>query len=216
MPRAQSRRAKQPDRIRRSSDIFRSDIRDGRSGTLLTLTVKVVNVNSACAAVPNANIEVWHCDSPATIRSTGLRRRRTYLRGIQTTNANGEVTFTTIYPGWYQGRATHIHVEVTTNGVSRKTTQIAFPESINTTVYRNGCLRVEGIESDIESLRRHLRRQSVGRTRHAIGRSSVGLRRELPGRDRCVDLTPCPRPAASARRAMATPRRSLGVGGPEP
>ena len=38
---------------------------------------------------------------------------QTFLRGIQTTNANGEVVFTTIYPGWYQGRATHIHVEVT-------------------------------------------------------------------------------------------------------
>src|SRR5687768_9919173 len=43
------------------------------------------------------------------------------------TNSNGEVTFTTIYPGWYQGRATHTHAEVTINGVSRKVTQIAFP-----------------------------------------------------------------------------------------
>lgn len=47
--------------------------------------------------------------------------------------ANGEVVFTTIYPGWYMGRATHIHVEVTMGGRSVKATQIAFPETINPT-----------------------------------------------------------------------------------
>ena len=93
------------------TDIFRSDIRDGKTGTLLTLTVKVVNVTAGCAAVANANVEV---------------------------------TFTTIYPGWYQGRATHIHLEVTINGVSRKVTQIAFPESVNNTVYRSGVYASRG------------------------------------------------------------------------
>src|SRR6266498_2971819 len=44
------------------SDLFRSDIREGKSGTLLTLAIKVVNVNSSCAAVANANVEIWHCD----------------------------------------------------------------------------------------------------------------------------------------------------------
>ena len=55
-------------------------------------------------------------------------RHNPRLRGIQTTDGNGRVTFTTVYPGWYQGRATHIHVEVTLNGASVKVTQIAFPE----------------------------------------------------------------------------------------
>jgi protocatechuate 3,4-dioxygenase beta subunit len=54
------------------------------------------------------------------------------------------VTFTTIYPGWYQGRATHIHVEVTIGGVSRKVTQIAFPESINAAVYAAGAYASRG------------------------------------------------------------------------
>jgi protocatechuate 3,4-dioxygenase beta subunit len=80
----------------------------------------------------------------ATIRSTAHRPGQTYLRGIQTTDANGEVTFTTIYPGWYQGRATHIHVEVTIGGVSRKVTQIAFPESINNTVHGSGAYASRG------------------------------------------------------------------------
>jgi protocatechuate 3,4-dioxygenase beta subunit len=126
------------------TDIFRSDIRDGKTGTLLTLTVKVVNVTAACAAVANANVEVWHCDSAGNYSEYGTETARTYLRGIQSTNSNGEVTFTTIYPGWYQGRATHIHLEVTINGVSRKVTQIAFPESVNNTVYRSGVYASRG------------------------------------------------------------------------
>ena len=126
------------------TDIFRSDIRDGKTGTLLTLTVKVVNVTAACAAVANANVEVWHCDSAGNYSEYGTQTAQTYLRGIQTTNSNGEVTFTTIYPGWYQGRATHIHLEVTINGVSRKVTQIAFPESVNNTVYRSGLYASRG------------------------------------------------------------------------
>ena len=125
-------------------DLFRSDIRDGRTGTLLTLTVKVVNVNAGCAAVANADVEVWHCDSAGNYSEYGTERAENYLRGIQTTNGNGEVTFTTIYPGWYQGRATHIHLEVKTGGVSRKITQIAFPESTNNTVYRTGVYASRG------------------------------------------------------------------------
>lgn len=55
------------------------------------------------------------------------------------------MTFTTIYPGWYQGRATHIHVEVTRNGQSVKVTQIAFPESVNATVHATGVYASRGV-----------------------------------------------------------------------
>jgi protocatechuate 3,4-dioxygenase beta subunit len=125
-------------------DLYRSDIRDGKNGTLLTLTVKVVNVNAGCAAVANADVEAWHCDSAGNYSEYGTQTTQNYLRGIQTTNNSGEVTFTTVYPGWYQGRATHIHLEVKTNGVSRKITQIAFPESINNTVYQSGVYASRG------------------------------------------------------------------------
>jgi protocatechuate 3,4-dioxygenase beta subunit len=126
------------------TDLFRSDIREGKQGTLLNLTVKVVNVNAGCAAVPNANVEIWHVDAAGNYSQYGTQTTQTFLRGIQTTNSNGEVTFTTIYPGWYQGRATHIHVEVTTGGVSRKVTQIAFPESLNNAVYGSGVYASRG------------------------------------------------------------------------
>ncbi len=126
------------------TDIFRSDIRETKTGTVLTLTIKVVNVNAGCAAVAAANVEIWQCDATGNYSEYGTQTAQTYLRGIQTTNSNGEVTFTTIYPGWYQGRATHIHIEVKTGGVSRKVTQIAFPESVNNTVYATGVYASRG------------------------------------------------------------------------
>jgi protocatechuate 3,4-dioxygenase beta subunit len=126
------------------TDLIRSDIRESKSGTVLTLTVKVVNVNASCAGVANANVEIWQCDAAGNYSEYGTQTAQTYLRGIQTTNSNGEVTFTTIYPGWYQGRATHIHIEVTIGGVSKKVTQIAFPESVNNTVYATGVYASRG------------------------------------------------------------------------
>jgi protocatechuate 3,4-dioxygenase beta subunit len=126
------------------TSLLRSDIREGKAGTVLTLTVKVVNVNTSCAGVANANVEIWHVDAAGNYSQYGTQTGQTFLRGIQTTNGNGEVAFTTIYPGWYQGRATHIHVEVTINGVSRKVTQIAFPESVNNSVHVSGVYASRG------------------------------------------------------------------------
>ena len=126
------------------TDLVRSDIREGKSGTLLALTIKVVNVSSSCAPVSGANVEIWHVDAAGNYSQYGTQTTQTYLRGIQTTNANGEVTFTTIYPGWYQGRATHIHLEVTINGRSVKVTQIAFPEAVNNTVHATGVYASRG------------------------------------------------------------------------
>jgi protocatechuate 3,4-dioxygenase beta subunit len=126
------------------TDLFRSDIRETKTGTVLTLTLKVVNTSANCAPVANANVEIWHVDAAGNYSQYGTQTTQTYLRGIQTTNASGEVTFTTIYPGWYQGRATHIHAEVTVGGRSVKATQIAFPESVNNTVHGSGVYASRG------------------------------------------------------------------------
>jgi len=125
-------------------DLFRSDIREGKSGTLLALTIRVVNAANGCTAVPDANVEIWHVDAAGNYSQYGTQTTQTYLRGIQTTNSNGEVTFTTIFPGWYQGRATHIHVEVTMGGRSVKVTQIAFPETVNNSVHTSGVYASRG------------------------------------------------------------------------
>jgi protocatechuate 3,4-dioxygenase beta subunit len=125
-------------------DFFRSDIREGRAGLPVTLNITVVNANNACAPVADAAVDIWQCDADGTYSQYGNARAETFLRGIQSTDANGRVTFTTIYPGWYQGRATHIHVEVTVAGRSVKVTQIAFPEDVTAAVYRSGVYASKG------------------------------------------------------------------------
>jgi len=126
------------------SDIFRSDIRENTQGVPLALTIRVINVSSGCAPLANANVEIWQCDAAGNYSEYGSQTSQTYLRGIQTTDANGQVNFMTTYPGWYQGRATHIHIEVTMNGRSAKVTQIAFPETINNAVYATGVYASRG------------------------------------------------------------------------
>ncbi len=131
------------------TNLVRSDIREGRAGLPLTLTLTVVNANNACGPVAGAQVEIWQCDTSghySQYQQQGYDgRSETYLRGIQPTDASGRATFVTLYPGWYQGRATHIHVEVTVNGRSVKVTQMAFPESVNDAVYRTGVYASRGV-----------------------------------------------------------------------
>jgi protocatechuate 3,4-dioxygenase beta subunit len=103
------------------SDI-RSDPSDGavKDGALLNLTLRVSQVNgSGCAPLADAQVDIWHCDalgvySDASDPSFDTKGKK-FLRGYQVTDANGIVQFTTIYPGWYQGRAVHIHFKIRTD-----------------------------------------------------------------------------------------------------
>jgi protocatechuate 3,4-dioxygenase beta subunit len=130
------------------ANFIRSDIREGKSGLPLTLTITVVNANNSCGPVANAAVDIWQCDAQGNYseyaqpgyNGTG----QTFLRGIQTTDASGRVTFTTVFPGWYQGRATHIHVEVKIGGAVVKVTQVAFEESVIAAVYATGVYASKG------------------------------------------------------------------------
>jgi protocatechuate 3,4-dioxygenase beta subunit len=122
----------------------RSDVREDRTGLLLTLAVSVVNTNAGCAAVTNASVEISHCDAAGNYSEYGNLTSSTWLRGIQPVDSNGIARFTTVYPGWYAGRATHIHLEVFVNNQSVKTTQLAFPEEINSAVYASGVYASKG------------------------------------------------------------------------
>lgn len=118
---------------------FRSDIREDRTGLPLTLTLTILDA-TGCAPLANANVEVWHCDADGIYSeySSGMNAgstTTTYLRGVQTTDADGKVTFTTIFPGWYSPRATHIHVQVYSGTTMKKTTQIGFTDAVNAAVY---------------------------------------------------------------------------------
>lgn len=124
------------------SSYVRSDIRDDRTGVALTVKITIKNTNNSCAALAGAIVDIWHCDKEGNYSEyggTGMQSTNYtavhFLRGRQTTDANGLVTFTSIFPGWYTGRATHIHVHVyTAAGTSLLVTQIAFPEGSSSAV----------------------------------------------------------------------------------
>jgi protocatechuate 3,4-dioxygenase beta subunit len=146
-----------PDRTGMLSNqaFYRRDVTEGRSGLPLTLTMAIVNASAGCAATAGAVVEIWQCDAEghySEYSQPGYNGSgQTFLRGLQTTDANGQVTFQTIYPGWYQGRATHIHVEIYVNGRSVKVTQIAFPETVSAAVYRTGVYASHGQNSTSNS-----------------------------------------------------------------
>jgi protocatechuate 3,4-dioxygenase beta subunit len=127
---------------------YRRDVTEGRTGLPLALTITIVNVAANCAAVSGAAVEIWQCDAEghySEYAQPGYNGvGQTFLRGLQTTDGNGQVTFATIYPGWYAGRATHVHVEIYVNGRSAKTTQITFPEDVTAQVYQTGVYASKG------------------------------------------------------------------------
>ena len=130
------------------TDMIRSDVREDRAGVPLTLTITVNNASAGCTPLSGATVDIWQCDAEGRYSQYSQGgfdgRASTFLRGMQTTDASGRATFMTIFPGWYQGRATHIHVEVTMNGRSLKVTQMAFPESVNAEVYRSSAYASRG------------------------------------------------------------------------
>jgi protocatechuate 3,4-dioxygenase beta subunit len=126
-------------------DLVRSDIREDRQGTALRLGVRVLDAD--CQPLPNAVVDVWHCDGEGLYSGYEEASQGgpgggsatddgTYLRGTQVTDANGIVQFTTTYPGWYQGRTVHIHAKAHLSNQEVLTTQFYFDEAVTATVYQ--------------------------------------------------------------------------------
>jgi len=125
------------------SDI-RSDPSDGslQQGIPLRLVIYVYDAdNGSCTPIKGAQVDIWHANSQGVysgVNDQGTMGKK-FLRGYQVTDDNGNVQFTTIYPGWYQGRAIHIHVKVRTFEGSEKTlewtSQFYLSNSINEQVH---------------------------------------------------------------------------------
>jgi protocatechuate 3,4-dioxygenase beta subunit len=111
------------------ADKVRRDIRDGRDGTTLTLALRVRD--SQCEPIPDAVVDIWHCDAVGTYSEEG----DPFLRGVQVTNRDGIAEFTTIYPGWYQGRTVHIHAKVHLDASTVLTTQLFFDDAVSDRVF---------------------------------------------------------------------------------
>jgi protocatechuate 3,4-dioxygenase beta subunit len=111
-------------------DKVRSDIRENREGVPLRLGIRVRGAEK-CKPVKDAVVDVWHCDASGSYSERG----ETYLRGLQITNSDGVVEFTTIYPGWYPGRTVHIHAKVHLDKRTVLTTQLYFDDEVSARVY---------------------------------------------------------------------------------
>ena len=116
------------------NDLIRRDITGGKEGVPLELRLQVLQASS-CEPIENATVEVWHCDALGSYSGVNGQGGN-FLRGGQRSAKNGEATFRTIYPGWYQGRTTHIHVKVHVGGDEVHTGQLYFDDSANATVYK--------------------------------------------------------------------------------
>jgi len=127
------------------SDI-RSDTSDGsvKDGVPLQLIFRVSQVGAnGCAPLSGATVDIWHCDALGIYSDVRDRSfttvGKTFLRGYQATDANGMAQFTTIYPGWYQGRTVHIHFRVRSNAASGQsydfTSQLYFDDAVTDQVH---------------------------------------------------------------------------------
>lgn len=137
----------------------RADIRPEPStgvpveGVPLSLAFNVQSFGAAgCRPLANATVDVWQCDaagvySDVSDGATNARGKK-FLRGYQVTDANGIATFTTIFPGWYQGRTVHIHFKVRGTAANGKayefTSQIFFEDSVADEVFKSAPYAAKG------------------------------------------------------------------------
>jgi protocatechuate 3,4-dioxygenase beta subunit len=137
----------------------RSDITEGKTGVPLTLKLTILNTKDSCGPIRNAAVYIWHCDKDGAYSGYSQPGSntvgQTFLRGILVTDSNGEVTFQTIYPGWYAGRITHIHFQVYLNDnlnvTATATSQLAFPQAITQAVYASSLYTARGQNTSVTS-----------------------------------------------------------------
>ena len=129
-----------------TSDLVREDVSEAWKGLPVRLALKVVN--SSCAPVAGASVKIWHTNyegiysgqtpNPGMCNDNNATYiAENFMRGVQTTAADGTVFFDTCFPGWYNGRAVHIHFQVKNGSTTYRVSQLFFPEAITTDVFTN-------------------------------------------------------------------------------
>ncbi|MDQ3097834.1 MAG: twin-arginine translocation pathway signal protein [Chloroflexota bacterium] len=120
----------------------RSDIRSDpavgavSAGAVLVLTFNVSRVSgSTCTGLADAVVDLWQCDALGVYSDVpGPGAGRKFLRGFQRTDAQGRAPFTTVYPGWYQGRTVHLHFKIR-SGSQEFSSQLFFDDAQSDTVF---------------------------------------------------------------------------------
>jgi protocatechuate 3,4-dioxygenase beta subunit len=165
------------------TDLERSDIRpdtttgEVAAGTPLMLGFVVSILNGgACVPLAGAVVDVWHCDALG-VYSGVSGDSGNFLRGVQRTDANGQATLATIYPGWYTGRAVHIHFKVRTDPDNdagyELTSQLFFDDDVSRQAYAAEPYSSKGAQ-DITNDRDSIYQQSDGTTLLAVQPSGDG------------------------------------------
>jgi protocatechuate 3,4-dioxygenase beta subunit len=128
-----------------STGLVRRNITEGKPGLPTRLGFRVVDADT-CAPISNASIDIWHTDNngvysaPISTFCNGtdpVVQTQRFGRGIQSTDANGWAYFDSFYPGWYQGRVTHIHATIRLGATAIATTQFFFLDRVSEFVYRS-------------------------------------------------------------------------------
>jgi protocatechuate 3,4-dioxygenase beta subunit len=124
-------------------DLRRSDIAEGLAG--VPLDIAFVVHDETGAILPGVRVDVWHCDAQG--RYSGFHGQgedgrldltgKTFLRGTQITGADGRTRFSSVYPGWYPGRTTHVHFKIIDGAAARLTSQIFLPDALSEFLYAN-------------------------------------------------------------------------------
>src|SRR5689334_5043882 len=133
------------------SDI-RSDPSDGsvKDGTPLELTFLVSQISGSCAPLAGAVVDIWHCDAQGVysdVSDPGFSTKgKKFLRGYQVSDSNGVAKFTTIYPGWYQGRTVHIHFKIRSGSgpTYEFTSQLFFDDALSDQVFTQAAYAGKG------------------------------------------------------------------------
>ena len=121
----------------KNEKLNRSDIKEHKEGIPITYIFKVEDKH--CKPVAGAVVDIWHCDKDGVYSDFSQQDTagQTWLRGMQTTNADGFCTFNSVFPGWYNGRLTHVHGKVHYNGQTKQTTNFFFPKETELQAYKN-------------------------------------------------------------------------------
>ena len=157
-----------------NENLDRSDIRidtsDGSTseGAVLTIDWVVSQADgSACIPLEGVLVDVWHCDAAGEYSDVGSEQGHDYLRGYQHTDASGKARIVTIYPGWYQGRAVHIHFKIRTDAAAATglefTSQLFFDDAFSNAVYSTGVYASKGVP-DVGNANDGIFQQSQGMT----------------------------------------------------
>lgn len=127
------------------TELAREDVSEGWSGLPVRLAIKVVD--TSCNPLSGFDVKIWHTNIEGSYSGETPNQNmclqniayasQDFFRGVQTTSSEGVVYFDTCFPGWYRGRAIHVHFQVKSGNTSTRVSQLFFPEDVTEDIFAN-------------------------------------------------------------------------------